>query len=184
MGKIQEKGSGEITVKHYISKDSGNKSTKFIQYQGCSNKNIQAITGSCLFKTHRKNLIECRYLNNNKTLRYNEIIIPCNTFILENSAKEELTQIGSNRNKNIGPVLITIESWEIENIRSLINSEAHEWKLITAYVNNANKTVGKSHIIYEFYTDRFMYKREQQEITMEAAWIQAKGPNPGRWHAV
>ena len=86
------------------------------------------MTGSCLFKTHRKNLIGCRYLNDNKTLRYNGIIIPCNTFTLENSAKEGLTQIDSNYNKNIGPVLITIEPWKIENIRSLVNSEAHKWE--------------------------------------------------------
>src|SRR5436309_2809472 len=104
------------------------------------------MTGSCLFKTHRKNLIGRRYLNDNKMLRYNGIIIPCNTFILENLAKKGLTQIGSNRNKNVGPVLITIEPWEIENIRLLVNSEAHKQELITAYVDNTNKIVEKSYI--------------------------------------
>ena len=35
--------------------------------------------------------------------------------------------------------------------------------VITAYIDNANKTVEKSHITYEFYTDKsiYMYKREQ-----------------------
>src|SRR5436305_1688611 len=56
--------------------------------------------------------------------------------------------------------------------------------VITAYIDNANKTVEKSHITYEFYTDGSIYKREQQEITMGIAWIQAKGSNPGSWHAM
>ena len=28
-----------------------------------------------------------------------------------------------------------------------------------------------------------MYNRDQQEVTMGAAWIQTKGPNPESWHA-
>src|SRR5438552_4936109 len=175
-GRIQEKRGGEITVKHYISKDGGNESTKFTQCQDCSNKNVQATTGSCLFKTRRKNLIGCKYLNDNKTLKYNGIIILCNTFTLENSAKEGLTQIGSDCNKNIGPVLVTIEPWEIENIRLLINSEAHKQELIIAYKDNANKAVGESHIRYEFYTDGSMYKRGQQEITMGQPGYKSKVP--------
>ena len=178
-GKIQEKKDRERIVKHYTSRNIGEEITEFTRCQGCSIQNIQTMGEECIFRIHKKDLIGCRYLNNSKALKGDNVKLPCNTFTLENSAKEELMEKTNLRNRIPRPTFVTIIPWEIEDINLLVESEIYKQELTMAYMNNTNKSVEQRQITYEFYTDGFMYNRGQQKVIMGATWIQVKGPNPG-----
>jgi ribonuclease HI/endonuclease/exonuclease/phosphatase family metal-dependent hydrolase len=182
-GRTYKKENNEIIVKHYISKNKKKEGTELTQCQGCNIKNIQITDEPCTFRTDKKKLIGCRYINNSKTLNHNKMELPCNTFTLENMAKEELIEKANLNNKTFKSITVTIEPWEIEGISSLVKSETHKQELIVAYRTNMNKSLKHPQTVYEFYTDGSMFNRGQQEVTMGAAWIQTKGPNPGSWHA-
>ena len=125
-GRIYEKKDREILVKHHTSENKKEESTELIQYQGCNIKNTQILDEPCIFKTYRKNLIGCSFINNNKTTNYNKLVLSCNILILENMVKKELIEKANLNNKAFKPVFVTIEPWEIEGISLLVKSEVHK----------------------------------------------------------
>ena len=54
-------------------------------------------------------------------------------------------------------------------------------EIITKYIKNKNKETENSHLTkkYKFYINNFLFHRGSQEIFMDAAWIQTKGPYIG-----
>src|SRR5438876_444747 len=102
-----------------------------------------------------------------------------NKIIINKKKKEWCCSLDDNSNIIWGRI------YEKKDREILVKHHTSENKqeLIAAYTTNVNRSSEQPQTIYEFYTDGSMYNRGQQEVTMGAAWIQTKGPNPESWHA-
>jgi ribonuclease HI len=117
-------------------------------------------------------------LNQYPTLRKSsELEIPISLHVLENQARKALEDFTEREITNDRIRAVEIEDFGIQIIKDHIHSPEYIQALVEEYRMNKYSNYQQT---YCFYTDGSFGKAKDQTLRMGAAWLQEKGPNPGR----
>ena len=117
-------------------------------------------------------------LNQYPTLRKSsEPEIPISLHVLENQGKKALKSFTERGITNNRIRAVEIEDFGIQIIKDHIHSPEYIQALIKEYRMNRHSNYQQT---YCFYTDGSFGKARDKTLRMGAAWLQEKGPNPGR----
>jgi ribonuclease HI len=118
-------------------------------------------------------------LNLHPTLRKSsELEIPISLHVLENQVKKAVEESPERGTTNNHIRAVEIEDFGIQIIKDHIDSPEYIQALAEEYRMNKYSNYQQT---YCFYTDGSFGKAKDLTLRMGAAWLQEKGPNPGRF---